>query len=65
MSAGQALRVAVGWAVSACPEAGLMHHSDRGSPYASEDDRKARAEKHITSSMSRRGNYCDDAAMES
>jgi putative transposase len=48
-----------------CPEAGLMHHSDRGSPYASEDYRKALAAKGITCSMSRRGNCYDNAAMES
>lgn len=47
------------------PAAGLIHHSDRGSPYASEDYRK-RLEAHgIKCSMSRRGNCYDNAAMES
>jgi len=48
-----------------CPEAGLIHHSDRGSPYASEDYQKALAAHGITCSMSRRGNCIDNAAMES
>src|SRR5262249_28335577 len=48
-----------------CPDAGLLHHSDRGSTYASEDYRR-RLEAHgITCSMSRRGNCLDNAAMES
>ena len=48
-----------------CPDAGLLHHSDRGSPYASEDYRKALAANGITCSISRRGNCIDNAAMES
>jgi transposase InsO family protein len=48
-----------------CPEQGLLHHSDQGSTYAS-DDYQAALEKHgITCSMSRRGNCYDNAAMES
>ena len=48
-----------------CPDAGLLHHSDQGCTYASEDYR-AVLEKHgITCSMSRRGNCHDNAAMES
>ena len=48
-----------------CPEAGLLHHSDQGCTYASEDYR-ARLEQHqITCSMSRRGNCYDNAVMES
>ncbi len=44
-----------------CPDAGLLHHSDQGCTYASEDYR-ARLEQHgITCSMSRRGNCYDDA----
>ena len=46
-------------------EAGLMHHSDRGSTYASEDYRKARAEMGTTCSMSRRENCYDHAAVGS
>jgi putative transposase len=48
-----------------CPEAGLVHHSDQGSTYASEDYRKALEARGITCSMSRRGNCYDNAAMES
>jgi len=48
-----------------CPEAGLLHHSDRGSTYASEDYQKVLATHGITCSMSRRGNVFDNAAMES
>jgi len=48
-----------------CPGKGLLHHSDQGSPYASEDY-QAELEAHgITCSMSRRGNCLDNAAMES
>lgn len=48
-----------------CPEKGLMHHSDQGSPYASDDYQKVLAQHGITCSMSRRGNCFDNAAMES
>ncbi len=48
-----------------CPDAGLLHHSDQGSTYASEDYQKALAVHGITCSMSRRGNVFDNAAMES
>jgi transposase InsO family protein len=48
-----------------CPDAGLVHHSDQGSTYASEDYRKVLAARGITCSMSRRGNVYDNAAMES
>lgn len=48
-----------------CPDAGLLHHSDQGSPYASEDYQKVLAAYYITCSMSRRGNCYDNAAMES
>jgi transposase InsO family protein len=48
-----------------CPDAGLLHHSDRGSPYASEDYQKKLKAHDITCSMSRRGNCIDNAAMES
>ncbi len=48
-----------------CPQDGLLHHSDQGCTYASEDYR-ARLEAHgITCSMSRRGNCYDNAVMES
>jgi transposase InsO family protein len=47
------------------PDAGLLHHSDQGCTYASEDYRRALAERGITCSMSRKGNCYDNAAMES
>jgi putative transposase len=47
------------------PEAGLLHHSDRGSPYASEDYREALAEQGAVSSMSRSGDCWDNAVAES
>jgi len=47
------------------PEAGLLHHSDQGSPYASEDYQQILEARGITGSMSRRGNCYDNAAMES
>lgn len=48
-----------------CPDAGLLHHSDQGSTYASEDYQTILATHGITCSMSRRGNCYDNAAMES
>jgi transposase InsO family protein len=48
-----------------CPAHGLLHHSDRGSPYASEDYRRVLDENGIACSMSRAGNCLDNAAMES
>jgi putative transposase len=48
-----------------CPKAGLLHHSDQGSPYASEDYQKVLEDHGITCSMSRRGNCYDNAVMES
>jgi len=47
------------------PGTGLMHHSDQGSTYASEDYQDVLKERGITCSMSRRGNCHDNAAMES
>lgn len=46
------------------PEAGLLHHSDRGVQYASERHRSVLAEHGIACSMSRRGNCWDNAPME-
>ena len=48
-----------------CPDAGLLHHSDQGSTYASEDYRRSLGAHGITCSMSRRGNCYDNAVMES
>ncbi|HVQ15308.1 MAG TPA: IS3 family transposase [Vicinamibacterales bacterium] len=47
-----------------CPDIGLLHHSDQGCTYASEDYQR-RLEAHgITCSMSRKGNCYDNAVME-
>lgn len=48
-----------------CPDSGLLHHSDQGSPYASEDYQAILETQGITCSMSRRGNCYDNAVMES
>lgn len=47
------------------PGAGLLHHSDRGVPYASGDHRKKLWAFGVQASMSRPGNCYDNAAMES
>ena len=48
------------------PEDGqLLHHSDRGSQYASEAYQQLLREENITCSMSRKGNCWDNAMMES
>jgi putative transposase len=46
-------------------EAGLVHHSDRGSPYASNDYTGLLKANGIEISMSRKGNPWDNAACES
>ena len=48
-----------------CPEDELLHHSDRGSQYASGAFQDLLKRHNITCSMSRRGNCYDNAAMES
>ena len=57
-----ALRDAIGRRV---PNAGLLHHSDRGSQYASGDYQDALSERGLTCSMSRKGNCWDNAVAES
>lgn len=47
------------------PQQGLLHHSDRGSQYASNDYQKLLKDNKITCSMSRKGNCYDNACMES
>jgi putative transposase len=47
------------------PEAGLLHHSDRGCQYTSYEYRAELAKHGITVSMSRRGNCWDNAVAES
>ena len=57
-----ALRMAVGRRL---PNAGLVHHSDRGSQYASTDYQIALDELGVVCSMSRKGNCWDNAVAES
>ena len=47
------------------PQAGLVHHSDRGSQYTSKAYQTCLEQADIQSSMSRKGNCWDNAAMES
>lgn len=47
------------------PEEGLLHHSDRGVQYASQDYQQLLAERGITVSMSGKGDCWDNAVMES
>jgi transposase InsO family protein len=48
-----------------CPAIGLLHHSDQGCTYASEDYQARLDASGIVCSMSRRGNCYDNAVMES
>ena len=57
-----ALEMAIG---RRCPGAGLLHLSDQGCTYASEDYQKILSTRGIDCSMSRRGNPYDNAVMES
>ena len=47
------------------PSPGLLHHSDRGSQYASGAFQALLGNHGAAASMSRKGNCCDNAAMES
>ena len=47
------------------PGKGLMHHSDRGVQYASQEYQQLLREHHIQCSMSRKGNCWDNACAES
>ena len=58
----QALRAAI---TGRRPRAGLVHHSDRGSPDASADYRDELARFGIVPSMSRKGDCWDNAVAES
>lgn len=57
-----ALEVALGWRN---PDAGLVHHSDRGSQYAAGAYQDKLQALGITVSMSRKGDCWDNAPMES
>lgn len=48
-----------------CPDPGLLHHSDRGSQYASWDYREKLSDYGMEISMSRKGNCWDNAVVES
>lgn len=47
------------------PQAGLLHHSDQGSQFASDAYRALLAQHHVIVSMSRTGNCYDNAMKES
>jgi transposase InsO family protein len=47
------------------PPSGLLHHSDRGSQYASDDYQDILAKYGAICSMSRKGNCWDNAPVES
>jgi putative transposase len=57
-----ALRIAL---ARRSPSPGLVHHSDRGSQYASRDYIALLEANHVRISMSRKGNPWDNAACES
>lgn len=58
----EALRAAI---VRRNPQQGLLHHTDRGSQYCAHEYRDIQAVCGFVSSMSRKGNCWDNAAMES
>jgi transposase InsO family protein len=58
----QALHMAL---IQRQPGAGLLHHSDRGSEYASQSYQELLHQHHIQISMSRKGNCYDNALIES
>jgi putative transposase len=47
------------------PDTTVLHHSDRGSQYASHDYQKQLQTYSMIGSMSRKGNCCDNACIES
>ena len=47
------------------PDAGLLHHSDRGSQYTANGFRGQLRQRQVVESNSRKGNVWDNAAMES
>ena len=57
-----ALGMALG---SRLPQPNMVHHSDRGSQYASHDHRDALRSSGIVCSMSRKGDCWDNAVVES
>jgi putative transposase len=66
LSAATASRASIERLISARnPPSGCVHHSDRGSQYASEDYRAVLQKHGLTGSMGRRGNPYDNAKAES
>jgi transposase InsO family protein len=63
--AGPSLDQAVGNAGANRPARGALHHSDRGSQYASQAYQQILASHGLTPSMSRKGNCWDNAVAES
>ena len=59
---GDALSMAI---ARRCPDAGLLHHSDRGVQYACDDYRQLLLSQGMELSMSGKGDCWDNAAMES
>ena len=58
----QALRMAI---VRRRPQAGLLHHTDRGSTYTSQEYQALLQEEDMIASMSRTADCYDNAAVES
>jgi transposase InsO family protein len=58
----EALQMAI---ITRRPAPGLLHHSDRGSQYASDDYQALLTKNHMVGSMSRKGNCYDNAPVES
>src|SRR5260370_27159639 len=58
----QALRMAI---ARRCPQAGLLHHTDRGSTYTSEEYQSLLQQEGMIASMSRTGDCYDNAVAES
>jgi len=58
----QALKKAIAWRK---PEVGLIHHSDRGGPYATRTYQHHLEQHGMTPSMSAKGNCWDNAVVES
>ncbi|BCL80709.1 hypothetical protein ccbrp13_31740 [Ktedonobacteria bacterium brp13] len=58
-------RKIVGWSMSEHHDAELVHHSDRGSEYASSRYQTLLREHHIQVNMSKKGDGYDNAMIES
>ena len=69
MSAGMEKQLVIGALLMALgqrkPGVGMLHHSDRGSQYASKEYQALLSDGRISCSMSRKGNCWDNAVLES